>query len=254
MKQINDKLIDFIICDLPYGVTHCYWDKALDINLLWEHYKRLISDCGVIALTARQPFASQLIMDNLEMFKYEWIWVKDKPFNFLHAKNSPMSIHESVLIFSKAKIKHDGQPDRMPYYPQELKPYNKPIRDRKKTRNDTTGHNIYRPSFNKGAIQEYTNYPMSVLYIPSVNNGILHPTQKPVELFEYMIKTYTNKGQLVLDNCAGSGTAGVACKNLKRNYILIEKEDEYIEIIKKRLNGERVENKKLQQQEFDFCI
>lgn len=233
MKSIDDTSIDFIICDLPYAKTGIKWDKKLSLCDLWQQYKRIIKPYGVICLTAVQPFTSLLISSNLEMFKYEWIWVKSKPFNFLNAKNSPMSKHESVLVFSFAKVKHEGQKNRMPYFPQGLALYNKEVRGRKK--DSIMGHKIYRKSFKEKYVRQYTNYPTSVLEINSVNNDIIHATQKPVALFEYMIKTYTREGDVVLDNCAGSGTTAIACLNCNRNFILIEKDPYYVEVIKNRL-------------------
>jgi site-specific DNA-methyltransferase (adenine-specific) len=221
MKDIPDKSIDMILCDLPYGTTACKWDVVIPFEPLWEQYKRIIKDNGAIVLTASQPFTSALVMSNIKMFKYEWIWVKSRPNGFLDANRKPMKKHENILVFY----------DKLPIYnPQGIILKDKP--------NKNTGvENVYG-KVKKGYEGKvtYTNYPNSILDFAS-NTNEFHPTQKPVALFEYLIKTYTNEGDLVLDNCAGSGTTGVACKNTNRNYILIEKEPEYIDIINKRLQG-----------------
>jgi DNA modification methylase len=225
MKEIPDKSIDMILCDLPYGTTACKWDTIIPFEPLWEQYKRIIKDNGAIVLTASQPFTSALVMSNIKMFKYEWIWEKHKGTNFNLVKKQPFKVHESILVFGGNK-----------YNPQKKEgtPY--------KLRGN---HNVNK----KGGMFEGTKvgyakdydsskrYPRSVQYFENHNQkeNSFHPTQKPVALFEYLIKTYTNEGDLVLDNCAGSGTTGVACKNLNRNFILIEKEPEYIKIIEERL-------------------
>jgi site-specific DNA-methyltransferase (adenine-specific) len=234
MKEIPDKSIDMILCDLPYGTTACKWDTIIPFEPLWEQYKRIIKDNGAIVLTASQPFTSALVMSNPNMFRYEMIWEKSKVTGFLEAKNKPLVIHEVVLVFSKSKYSN-GVKNKMNYFPQGLKSISKVLKPNLRGEKDKSGHNFQRPSTMNEYTQEKTNYPRSILKINS-EARTTHPTQKPVALFEYLIKTYTNEGDLVLDNCAGSGTTGVACKNLNRNYILIEKEPEYIEIIKKRLS------------------
>ena len=230
MKDIPNKSIDMILCDLPYGTTACKWDTIIPFEPLWEQYKRIIKDNGAIVLTASQPFTSALVMSNVKMFKYEWIWNKNKGSNIMLAKKQPLKVHENVLVFGGAN-----------YFPQMENVVGK-IRDQrleKEKINRTDG--AVTP---KGAIKYAKDYDPSKKYPTSIRlftnhrekEQVFHPTQKPVALFEYLIKTYTNEGDLVLDNCAGSGTTGVACKNLNRNYILIEKEPEYIDIINKRLN------------------
>ena len=223
MKDIPDKSIDMILCDLPYGTTACKWDTIIPFEPLWEQYKRIIKDNGAIVLTASQPFTSALVMSNIKMFKYEWIWEKTKPSNFQCARFNHLKYHENICVFY----------NQVPTYIQHnLKDcYIKSGRIGK-------GKNLNLKSLNnKDWIATKTGYNHSLIKIANPSGaGHLHPTQKPVALFEYLIKTYTNEGDLVLDNCAGSGTTGVACKNLNRNYILIEKEPEYIDIINKRLN------------------
>ena len=218
MKDIPDKSVDMILCDLPYAVTANQWDSIIPFDSLWEQYERVISENGAIVLTAQQPFTSSLINSNPKLFKYEWIWVKSKPTGHMNAKRMPMRKHESVLVFSKKSPT---------YHPQGLKKTNKLIK--------RTDHGNYGEGAGKASVQKFTGYPNTILNFNNVMKKQLHPTQKPVALFEYLIKTYTNEGDTVLDNCAGSGTTGVACQNLKRNFILIEQEPEYVEICKNRL-------------------
>ena len=232
MKALPDKSVDMILCDLPYGTTACKWDTIIPFEPLWEQYKRIIKDNGAIVLTASQPFTSALVMSNPDMFKYEWIWDKKTSTGGALAKKRPMKAHENILVFN-CKF----------YNPQMGKWDENVIKRMSKKRYEAIprsemmhGQHIV---CNKEDKLFRGKYPQSVLRInglarPSRESG-LHPTQKPVALFEYLIKTYTNEGDLVLDNCAGSGTTGVACKNLNRNFILIEKEQEYIDIINKRL-------------------
>ena len=227
MKLIPDKSIDAIISDLPYGTTACKWDTIIPFEPLWEQYKRIIKDNGAIVLTASQPFTSALVMSNIKMFKYEWIWDKVRPSNPMLAKIQSLKIHENILVFSIGKTK---------YYPQDLLKTDKPRGGQNPSKTEL--------GFGKAAkeryVQEFYNYPKSILKFGTDNSKNVHPTQKPVALFEYLIKTYTNEGDLVLDNCAGSGTTGVACKNLNRNFILIEKDPEYVKICNDRLNNNPV--------------
>lgn len=227
MKQIPDKSIDMILCDLPYGTTACKWDTIIPFEPLWEQYKRIIKDNGAIVLTASEPFASTLRLSNLKQYKYDWVWNKKLAGNGILAKIQPLKIHELVLVFSNGKAR---------YYPEmRVGRMREKLNNIKVSEiNGGDGIKIYKgDKGDKG--DKY--YPTSILEysLAGYRKGRLHPTQKPVALFEYLIKTYTNEGDTVLDNCAGSGTTGVACKNTGRNYILIEKEPEYVEIIKKRL-------------------
>jgi len=199
-------------------------DKSIDIPFepLWEQYKRIIKDTGAIVLTASQPFTSKLVMSNIKMFKYEWVWEKHQGTNPMSAKISPLKSHENILIFGKTKLKYNPIMDKgKPYSGFNSQTFQSEVYG--------GGKSIHREN------KEGSRYPKTILRFTKDKGKRLHPTQKPVALFEYLIKTYTNEGDLVLDNCAGSGTTGVACKNLNRNYILIEKEPEYVEIIKKRL-------------------
>ncbi len=227
MTRIQDKSIDMILCDLPYGTTACKWDTIIPFEPLWEQYKRIIKNNGAIVLTASQPFTSIAVMSNLEMFRLEWIWEKNAGSNFATLKYQPMKEHENVLVFSKSTTKYNAQmQERAESGKSRVKTKVKP--------NSNAKEGVY------GDIKEGTHKMMGELRYPRSIQKFnrergLHPTQKPVALFEYLIKTYTNEGDLVLDNCAGSGTTGVACKNINRNFILIEKEPAYVEIINKRL-------------------
>ena len=245
MHDIPDGSIDMILCDLPYGTTACKWDTIIPFEPLWEQYKRIIKDNGAIVLTASQPFTSALVMSNPDMFRYEMIWEKSKVTGFLEAKNKPLVIHEVVLVFSKSKYSN-GVKNKMNYFPQGLKSISKILKPNLRGQKDKIGHNFQRPSTMNERTQENTNYPKSIIKINS-ESRTSHPTQKPVALFEYLIKTYTNEGDTVMDNCMGSGTTGVACKNLNRNFIGIELDQEYFKIAKKRINEGHKGNEKLRE-------
>ena len=231
MKDIPDKSIDMILCDLPYGTTACKWDVVIPFEPLWAQYKRLIKDNGAIVLTASQPFTSALVMSNPKMFRYEWVWIKAKPSNFLMGKKQPMKYTENILIFYKK------QPT---YNPIMIKRDEKNKRNNKKCgylKYEALGlneDNKYADRL-KAGMNDYI-YPRNYLYF-SQNTKVkyVHPTQKPVALLEYLIKTYTLEGETVLDNCAGSGSTAIACLNTNRNFIGIEKDDKYFEIAKKRI-------------------
>lgn len=224
MKDIPDKSIDMILCDLPYGTTACKWDTIIPFEPLWEQYKRIIKDNGAIVLTASQPFTSKLVMSNLKMFKYEMVWDKEHGKAPGVAKYRPMPCHENIVVFGKGKTT---------YNPQMLE--GKPYTDIRSSNNRK--QNEHQFGYGKGfsIINTGTRYPLSIYRCKTAPFEGQHPTQKPVALFEYLIKTYTNEGDLVLDNCMGSGTAGVACKNLSRNFIGMELDPDYFEIAKKRI-------------------
>jgi site-specific DNA-methyltransferase (adenine-specific) len=231
MPNIEDKSIDMILCDLPYGTTACSWDVVIPFEPLWKSYKRIIKDNGAIVLTGSQPFTSMLVMSNLEMFKYEWIWHKNSGTGFAVSKYQPMRYHESILVFAKSKTN---------YFPIKSERYSIGSKMRNKYKmnvgNENTSHHVPMKKIIKKYDSE-TKSPESVICIKSVNNSIgkLHSTEKPVELFEYLIRTYTNENDLVLDNCIGSGTTAIACIKSNRNYIGIEKDDKYFEIAKNRI-------------------
>ena len=225
MPNIPDKSIDMILCDLPYGTTACKWDVVIPFEPLWKEYKRIIKDNGAIVLTASQPFTSALIMSNIRMFKYCWVWDKKRPSNPMLAKKQCLKVHEDIVVF----YKYFGT-----YNPQGV--FGTDGRPRGGI-NPSKTELGFGKSIKKAYKQTKSGYPKSIITIGTDNSKNVHPTQKPVALFEYLIKTYTNEGDLVLDNCVGSGTTGVACKNLKRNYILIEDKLKYVEIARKRIKA-----------------
>ena len=226
MQNIPDKSIDAIICDLPYGTTACKWDNIIPFEPLWEQYKRIIKDNGAIVLFGSQPFTSALVMSNPKWFKYEIIWEKDKATGFFLAKKQPMKAHENICVF------YIKQPT---YNPQKTTGH-KPANKTKGIPNNKSEH-FERYSNENGG--QTDRYPRSVQKVNTHNSshGQLHPTQKPEALIEYLIKTYTNEGDTVLDNTMGSGTTGVAAVNLNRNFIGIEMDDKYFEIAEKRINN-----------------
>ncbi len=228
MKNIPDKSIDMILCDLPYGTTACKWDTVIPFVSLWEQYKRIIKDNGAIVLTASQPFTSALVMSNIKWFRYEWIWDKAKGSNPLLSKKQPMKSHENILVFSKSQTRYNPQMT-------EGKPYLIPKTGGNRTNSITNAKD-------SKDFQQKTDptkrFPLTIQKYSIHCGSKVHPTQKPVSLFEYLIKTYTNEGDLVLDNCMGSGTTGVACKNLNRNFIGIELDSEYFKIAESRIKEE----------------
>jgi len=221
MSDIDDKSIDMILCDLPYGTTDCKWDTVIPFEPLWAHYKRIIKDNGAIVLFGSEPFSSYLRISNIKQYKYDWIWNKRKPGNIFLAKYQPMKTHEIISVFN-SKI----------FYPI------KTPRDKiKQSKNYGTGEAIGGDKSKEDKLYIYTDKnPISILDFSNASQkGKFHPTQKPVALFEYLIKTYTHEGELVLDNCAGSGTTAIACLRTNRNYILIEQETKYCDIANKRI-------------------
>lgn len=232
LENIKPSSIDMILCDLPYGTTACEWDKIIPIDKLFTLYKQVLKFNGSIVLTAKQPFTTMLIQSNMDIFKYCWVWIKNRPTGCQHSKNMPMSKHEDIIVFSQAPCGHVSQLSdrRMHYNPQGCVHVGM-------TSVNKSAHGKYmgeRPNQIGKIYEKYTNYPNTVLYFDK-EECHLHPTQKPVALFEYLIKTYTNEGDTVLDNCAGSGTTAIAAINTKRNYCIMEKEQQYIDIIKKRI-------------------
>lgn len=235
MKRIPDKSIDMILCDLPYGTTACNWDKIIPFEPLWEQYNRIIKENGAIVLFGSEPFSTLLRYSNLKMFKYDWIWVKNNAVGFVNAKLKPMNKHEIISVFSKGKTSN-GNKNNMVYFPQGLIPYGKESKSGNKKGKENT---YWRPSLKSsnggGYIQKYTNYPTTILNFDKVPKGV-HPTQKPVALLEYLIKTYTNEGDVVLDNCMGSGSTCVAAVNTNRHYIGFELDEKYFDIACQRLD------------------
>lgn len=219
MKTIPDGSIDLILCDLPYGTTRNKWDSVIDLAALWTEYKRVC--CGAIVLTAQTPFDKVLGASNIDMLRYEWIWRKEAGTGFLNAKRAPLKDHENVLVF------YGKTPTYNPQMRTGFKPY------RCKKGGETSNYN---PSGIVTTESSGERYPVTVLEF-SRDKVKIHPTQKPVALMEYLIRTYTNEGDLILDNCMGSGTTGVACMNTSRRFIGIEKDDGYFEVAKKRILG-----------------
>lgn len=223
MKNIPDKSIDMILCDLPYGTTACKWDTIIPFEPLWEQYNRIIKDNGAIALFCNEPFTSTLICSNLKGFKYRWDWNKKIPSGMSYAKYRPMSQIEDIAIFTK-----NGE--KTIYNPQMIT-RDIPIKGGGMKNSDSAASNGYKPLKKTYNLKN----PTTLLEFDKIRKGSVHPTQKPVALLEYLIKTYTNEGELVLDNCMGSGSTGVACKHLNRKFIGIELDKEYFEIAKERI-------------------
>ena len=254
MNKIAEDSVDLILCDLPYGTTDrkgikdkgdnrlLAWDTVIPLNELWDQYRRVLKPNGTVVLTADQPFTSQLIVSNIDWFKYEWIWRKKKTTGFLLANYRPMKQTEDIVVFSPggaAAASRNG--GNMTYNPQGL------IEKKVKKKNSAKrlGKFLHNPE-HMGAgnkllhdteyEQKYTNYPSEIIEFALDKNSV-HPTQKPVALMEYLIRTYTNKGEVVLDNCMGSGTTGVACINTNRQFIGIEMNDDYFQIAEERINN-----------------
>lgn len=234
MNQIDDNSIDMIFCDLPYNTTNLKWDKQ-PINLveLWKHYNRIIKPNSAIVLTACQPFTSILVNSNLKGFKYDWVWDKHFPRNFINAKIMPMAKHESVLVFSK-----NGKKIR--YYPQ-MTLRDKPIKRRNCSKKGKASVYKIQEDGVKDEVYTYTHTNPNTIITGcwEKNSGKIHPTQKPASLIEYLLKTYTQEGDIVLDNCAGSASTGIAAIRQNRRYILIEKDAEYYNLGQGRLNVEK---------------
>lgn len=230
MKSIPDGNIDMILCDLPYGTTVCKWDTVIPFVPLWEQYERIIKPNGAIVLTASQPFTSALVMSRPKLFKYEWIWDKIKPTGMLNASHQPLRRHENILVFCKKKSIYNPQKTQNPKGIEKRGLYKY---QRENEGGETVG--MIKQGGTSSNYEADKLLPVSIQQF-SKDNKPIHPTQKPVALFEYLIKTYTNEGDLVLDNCMGSGTTGVACKNLNRDFIGIELNQKYFEIAEKRIN------------------
>lgn len=225
MKKIPDGSVDMVLTDPPYGTTACKWDTCIPFELMWEQLKRITKKNGAIVLFGSQPFTSALVMSNPKMFKYEWVWEKDNHTNFLNIKKQPGKRHEGIVVFYKI------QPT---YTPQMWKGADNHGHGKKRK----TSHRAYLGTDFKCSDDRKggEKYPISIIHFNGEGRGkAVHPTQKPVALMEYLIKTYTNEGETVLDFTMGSGTTGVACKKLNRNFIGIELDKEYFEIAKKRI-------------------
>lgn len=243
MKSIPDKSADMILCDLPYGTQKsngCKWDVIIPFNKLWEQYNRIIADDGAIVLFAKEPFTSLLIASNLAQFKYRWNWLKDARSNFMQANYQPLNNVEDICVFSKAYAREIKNGIKMKYYPQftDGESYKKP--------KDSATTSIFASNHKNGKYMHSNRdtskrYPYVTIQFNVVKGkDKLHPTQKPIDLLEYLIKTYTNEDDVVLDNCMGSGSTGIACLNTNRNFIGFELDEKYFEIAKKRLEDATV--------------
>lgn len=245
-KKIENNSINLILTDLPYSITNCEWDSIIPFDLMWEMFYRVLKDNGCIVLTANNPFTSKLIMSNLKDFKYQWIWVKQIPSNHLNAKKQPLRAFEDVLVFYK------NQPTYNPQLTDKPKGHirNNPINI---TNTNTGVYNKTQFEYKRNEFRDIPtdkNYPLNVLHFDIVSkNKRIHPTQKPIELMEYLIKTYTNENDTVLDCTMGSGTTGIACVNTNRNFIGIEKDKTYFELSENRI---RLAQGNLKNNIFDF--
>ena len=226
MKDIGDKSIDMILCDLPYGVTACKWDTVISFVPLWEHYNRIIKNNGAIVLFGSEPFSSALRMSNIKNYRYDWIWEKEQGTGNLTANKMPLKKTENILVFYKKLPTYNPQmTEGKPYTIK--RPYNS-----NEIFGGKTGTKDGYITKNKGL-----RYPTNILKFNRELKNRLHPTQKPVALLEYLIKTYTNEGEVILDNCMGSGSTGVACLNTNRKFIGIEQDDKYFNIAKERIEN-----------------
>ena len=229
LKDIPDGAVDMILCDLPYGTTNCAWDSVIPFEPLWEQYERIIRDDGAICLFGQEPFSSNLRLSNLKIYRYEWIWKKPYGANYLIIKKQPFRVHETISVFSKKPA--NTSPEVMRYFPmmREGKPYSAKGGGIRKPTSTVRNFKAILPCDNPGE-----RYPESILSF-DFDKEKYHPTQKPVALLEYLIKTYTRGGEVVLDNCMGSGSTGVACVQTGRKFIGMELTDEYFEIAKRRI-------------------
>lgn len=236
MQNIPDKSIDAIICDLPYGTTACKWDSIIPLDLLWQQYNRIIKDNGAIVLFGSQPFTTKLISSNYNLFKYEIIWNKVHGANFFNLKYQPFKTHENIIVFGK-NITYN--PIREPRTKSSLKRYGKSV----KTKTPKGNPEHYGAKINDKYELKDDKHPSSIIEISNKSekrNGIKHPTKKPIKLMEYLVTTFSNENDTILDNTMGSGTTAIACMNTNRNFIGIELDEHYFAIAKKRVE----ENKK----------
>lgn len=231
MSEIPDGSVDMILADPPYGTTACKWDSVIPLQPMWEQLKRVIKPNGAIVMTASQPFTTTLISSNMKMFKYCWVWQKDKATNFFTAKFQPLNNTEDVIVFSEGGC-GSGAKNPVPYNPQGVIAC-----DRKMRNSRSVGGEVFGLTCQEGKTytQTQTGYPLKIIKFTRDRSG-LHPTQKPIALMEYLINTYTNEDETVLDFAMGSGTTGVACKNLNRDFIGIELDQAYYNIAKNRLD------------------
>ena len=237
LPTIPDKSIDLILTDPPYGTTSCKWDSIIPFEPMWKELKRIIKDNGCIALFGTEPFSSNLRLSNLDWYKYDWIWNKNSSTGFMNAKLRPMNTIELISIFSNGRTS-PNKISNMVYNPQELIQHNKIAKSGNKPNKENSKYRENSSPANKnGYVQKFTNYPKNYLEFGYQKKAI-HPTQKPIALLEYLIKTYTNENNIVLDFTMGSGSTGVACKNINREFIGIEISKEYYDYAKQRIETE----------------
>jgi site-specific DNA-methyltransferase (adenine-specific) len=227
MKEIPDKSVDMILCDLPYGQTKFEWDKKLDFILLWEQYERIIKDNGAMVLFGKHPFTSELVLSNLKLFRYELIWEKTRASNSMQVKKQPSAIHENILVFYK----------KQPTYNDLKFKVDEKYIDKRKSINDSFYNKGHYQGVMKRKADDGWRHPQSILPFNSVWKKDMHPTEKPIELLEWLINAYTNENDIVLDNCMGSGSTGIACVNTNRNFIGIELDEQYFNIAKERIEN-----------------
>ena len=235
MSKVLDSSVDLILVDLPYGTSACSWDVVIPMEKLWEQYLRVLKPNGTVVLFGSEPFSSLVRSSNLEMYKYDWKWVKPRGANFLNAKYQPMKNYEDIMVFSRCPASYSRSRDSMVYNPimSVGEPYKLRSGKQRLEKNNSTVRSSIKSvvTDNKGL-----RYPKATLEFKS-DKDKLHPTQKPIDLLEYLIRTYTVEGMVVLDSCMGSGSTGVACKNLNRSFIGIELDVGYFDIAKQRING-----------------
>lgn len=236
MPQIADNSVDMILCDLPYGTTSCKWDAIIPFDKLWEQYNRIIKDNGAIVLFGKEPFSSRLRLSNIDMYKYDWIWVKNTKSNFMQANNQPLNNVELISVFGKGYARKIKDKVMMKYNPQFTEGVAYKIPKTIKT------SGLFRENHKNGTYMHYERdtskrFPYNIIHF-NVDKTKIHPTQKPVELLQYLIRTYTNENDVVLDNCMGSGSTIVAAIREKRQYIGIEKDEHFFDIAKRRIAAE----------------
>lgn len=247
--------VDAVITDLPYGETRSSWDKIIDFTQMWYLIDKIVKDDSAIVLFGNEPFSSLLRCSKLEWYRYDWKWLKNNCTGFANANYRPMRKYEDIIVFSKANASAGGKANPMKYYPQDVIEINKVKKNTSKRQglvsyaNNNMDKNNQLLQDGTEYIQKYTNYPNNVLSF-DVETERVHPTQKPVKLMEYLIKTYSNEEEIILDFTMGSGSTGVACKNLNRDFIGIEKDINYFNLAENRINAEVVEKKEIKRKLF----
>ena len=245
MKSIPDKSIDLVLTDPPYQVTACKWDLMIPLEPMWEELKRITKPNSAIVLFGQEPFSSLLRVSNLEMFKYDWYWRKSRPSGFVNAKLKPLKDIEVISVFSKGATAN-GSKNNMVYFPQGLERVDQEWSRPEHYMDGDRGVNPARKSHKLSRVIENTGYPRQVLDFPNSNKGLLHPTQKPLGLMEYLTKTYSNEGDVVLDFALGSGTTGVSCVNTNRDFIGIEMDEGYFKIASSRIEDAKLTKERVE--------